>query len=117
MEYLKAFLIGGIICVIGQLLVDKTKITPARILVGMVVLGVILGGLGIYEKVVEFASAGATVPLIGFGNLLAKGVKEAVVEKGFLGVFTGGLTATAGGICAAVFFGLLSALFFRPKDK
>ena len=117
MEYLKAFLIGGIICVIGQLLVDKTKITPARILVGMVVLGVILGGLGIYEKVVEFAGAGATVPLIGFGNLLAKGVKEAVVEKGFLGVFTGGLTATAGGICAAVFFGLLSALFFRPKDK
>ncbi len=117
MEYLKAFVIGGLICVGGQLLIDKTKMTPARILVGMVVLGVILGALGIFQKLADFAGAGATVPLLGFGNLLAKGVKKAVDEKGFLGIFTGGLTATAGGICAAVFFGQLASLLFRPKDK
>lgn len=117
MEFIKAFLIGGIICVMGQLLIDKTKMTPARILVGMVVLGVVLGALGIYGKIVDFAGAGATVPLIGFGNLLAKGVKEAVDQKGFLGIFTGGLTATAGGICAAVIFAYLASLLFRPKDK
>ena len=117
MEYLKAFLVGGLICVCGQLIVDKTKLTPARILVGMVVLGVILGGLGIYERIAEFAGAGATVPLIGFGNLLSKGVKKAVDEQGFLGIFTGGFTATAGGICAAVVFGQLASLIFKAKDK
>lgn len=117
MEYFKAFLIGGFICLLGQLLIDKTKITPARILVGMVVLGVILGGLGIYEKLTDFAGAGVTVPLIGFGNLLAKGVKDAIDENGFLGIFTGGLSATAGGICAAVLFGQLASLIFSPKDK
>jgi len=117
MEYIKAFLIGGLICVMGQVLIDKTKMTPARILVGMVVTGVILGGLGIYDKIVDFAGAGATVPLIGFGNLLAKGVRTAVNGKGFLGIFTGGLTAAAGGICAAVAFALAASLLFRPKDK
>ncbi len=117
MEYIKAFCIGGLICVIGQLLIDRTKMTPARILVGMVVMGVILGGLGIYEKLVDFAGAGATVPLIGFGNLLAKGVRTAVNGKGFLGVFTGAFSAAAGGICAAIVFGLLTSLLFNPKDK
>lgn len=117
MEYIRAFFFGGLICVVGQLLIDRTKITPARILVGMVVMGVILGALGIFEKLVDLAGAGATVPLLGFGNLLAKGVKKAVDEKGFIGIFTGGLTATAGGICAAVVFGLLASLLFHPKDK
>ncbi len=117
MEYLKAFIVGGLICVIGQLIIDKTKLTPARILVGMVVLGVILGGIGVYERVINFAGAGATVPLLGFGNLLSKGVKEAVDTKGFLGIFTGGFTAGAGGICAAVVFGQLASVLFRPKDK
>ncbi len=117
MEYLKAFLIGGFFCVIGQILIDKTKLTPARILVSYVVIGVVLGGLGLYEPLVEFAAAGATVPLTGFGNTLAKGVREAVDEKGFLGIFTGGLKATAGGITAAVFAGLLASFLFKPKDK
>ena len=117
MDYLKAFLIGGLICVIGQLLIDKTKMTPARILVGMVVLGVILGGVGIYEKLVKFAGAGATVPLIGFGNLLAKGVRTAVNGKGFLGIFTGAFSAAAGGICAAIVFALFTSILFNPKDK
>ena len=117
MDYLKAFIVGGLICIVGQLLIDRTKMTPARILVGMVVMGVALGGLGIFEKIADFAGAGATVPLLGFGNLLAKGVKKAIDEKGFLGIFTGGLTATAGGICAAVVFGQLAALLFRPRDK
>ncbi len=117
MEYLKAFLIGGFFCVIGQILIDKTKMTPARILVSYVVIGVVLGGLGLYEPLVEFAGAGATVPLTGFGNTLAKGVREAVDEKGFLGIFTGGLKATAGGITAAVFAGLLASFLFKPKDK
>ncbi len=117
MDYLKAFLIGGAICVVGQILIDRTKLTPARILVCYVVLGVILGGTGVYEKLVDFAGAGATVPLTGFGNTLAKGVREAVQEQGLLGALTGGLKATAGGITAAVFFGFLAALVCNPKDK
>ena len=117
MEYLKAFVVGGLICVIGQILIDKTKLTPARILVGFVVSGVILSALGFYEPLVEFAGAGATVPLSGFGHSLAKGVRSAVVDKGFLGIFTGGLSATAAGISAAIVFGYLIALFFKPKDK
>ncbi|MBQ5356716.1 MAG: stage V sporulation protein AE [Oscillospiraceae bacterium] len=117
MEYLKAFIIGGILCAIGQIFIDKTKLTPARILVGFVVGGVILSALGFYEPLVKFAGAGATVPLSGFGHSLAKGVRSAVVDKGFLGIFTGGLSATAGGISAAIVFGFLIALFFKPKDK
>ena len=117
MDYIKAFLIGGIICAIGQIFIDKTKLTPARILVGFVVGGVILSALGFYEPLVEFAGAGATVPLSGFGHSLAKGVRSAVVDKGFLGIFTGGLSATAAGISAAIVFGFLIALFFKPKDK
>ena len=117
MEYLKAFLIGGAMCLIGQLLIDKTGLTPARILVCYVVAGVILGGVGLYGPFAEFAGAGASVPLTGFGNLLAKGVKEAVDEQGFLGIFTGGLKATAGGITAAIAAGLLASLLFRAKDK
>lgn len=117
MEYLKAFIIGGILCSIGQIFIDKTKLTPARILVGFVVGGVILSALGFYEPLVEFAGAGATVPLSGFGHSLAKGVRSAVAEKGFLGIFTGGLSATAGGITAALVFGFIIALFFKPKDK
>ena len=117
MEYLKAFIIGGILCAIGQIFIDKTKLTPARILVGFVVGGVILSALGFYEPLVEFAGAGATVPLSGFGHSLAKGVRSAVVDKGFLGIFTGGLSATAAGISAAIVFGFLIALFFKPKDK
>ena len=117
MDYIKAFLVGGAICVIAQLLIDYTKLTPAKILVGFVVLGVILGGAGIYEPLVEFAGAGASVPLLGFGNTLAKGVREAVQEKGFLGILTGGLKATAGGITVAILSGLLVSLIFKPKDK
>ena len=117
MEYLKAFLVGGAICLIGQLLIDKTKLTPARILVSYVVIGVLLGAVGLYEPFAEFAGAGAPVPLTGFGNTLAKGVREAVDKQGFLGVFTGGLKATAGGIAAAITAGLLAAILFRPKDK
>lgn len=117
MEYVKAFVVGGVLCVIAQLLIDYTKLTPARILVSYVVIGVILGGLGLYEPLVEFAGAGATVPLTGFGNTLAKGVRKAVAEDGFLGIFTGGLGATAGGIAAAVVAGLVVSLIFRPKDK
>ena len=117
MDYLKAFVIGGAICVVGQILIDRTKLTPARILVCYVVLGVILGGTGVYEKLANFAGAGATVPLTGFGNTLAKGVREAVQEQGVLGALTGGLKATAGGITAAVFFGFLAALVCNPKDK
>lgn len=117
LTYLKAFLVGGALCVIGQLLIDYTKLTPARILTVYVVTGVILGALGIYQPLADWAGAGATVPLTGFGNALAKGVKEAVAEKGLLGAFTGGFTAAAGGICAAVFFALVAALVFKPKDK
>ncbi len=117
MDYVKAFLIGGALCVIGQILIDKTKLTPARILVSYVVIGVILGGVGIYKPFAEFAGAGATVPLTGFGNTLAKGVKEAIDSDGFTGIFTGGLKASAGGITAAIFAGLLSSLIFKAKDK
>ena len=117
MDYIKAFLVGGILCVIGQILIDKTKLTPARILVSYVVIGVILGALGVYKPLVEFAGAGASVPLTGFGYALSKGVKEAVQQEGFLGIFTGGLKACAGGITIAVFFGLLTSLIFKPKDK
>ena len=117
MDYLKAFVIGGLFCVIGQILIDKTKLTPARILVSYVVFGVLLSAIGIYEKLVEFAGAGATVPLTGFGHTLAKGVKEAIADDGFIGIFTGGLKATAGGITAAIAAGLLMSLIFRPKDK
>ena len=117
MDYIKAFVVGGLFCVIAQLLIDYTKLTPARILVSYVVIGVILGGLGVYEPLVEFAGAGATVPLTGFGNTLAKGVRKAIGEDGFLGIFTGGLSATAGGIAAAVVAGLVASLIFKPKDK
>lgn len=117
LDLIKAFVVGGILCVIGQILIDKTKLTPARILVSYVVIGVILGAIGIYKPLTEFAGAGATVPLTGFGYNLAKGVKEAVDESGLLGAFTGGLKATAGGIAAAVTAGLLVSLIFKPKDK
>ena len=116
-DYLKAFLVGGVICAIGQILIDKTNLTPARILTIYVVAGVILGGIGLYEPLVEWAGAGATVPLTGFGNTLAKGVRRAVDAKGFLGAFTGGLSATAAGICAAIFFGFLVAVLFKPREK
>ena len=115
--YAKAFLVGGALCMIGQVLIDKTKLTPARILTAYVVAGVILNAVGIYEPFAKWAGAGATVPLLGFGNSLAKGVKKAVAEQGFMGILSGGLTACAGGITAAVFFGLLIALFCKPKDK
>lgn len=117
MEYLSAFLVGGCFCLIGQILIDKTSLTPARILVCYVVLGVILSGIGIYERIAEFAGAGATVPLTGFGHSLAKGVRTAVDEKGFIGIFTGGFTSCAGGIAAAMIFGLTVSILFRPKDK
>ena len=117
MDYLKAFLCGGLLCVIGQILIDKTKLTPARILVSYVVIGVFLGAIGIYKPFAEFAGAGASVPLTGFGYTLAKGVKEAVDQEGFLGIFSGGLKSTAGGITAAVFAGLLASLIFKPRDK
>lgn len=113
----KAFLVGGVLCAIGQVLIDYTKLTPARILVSYVVAGVILGAIGVYQPLVEFAGAGATVPLTGFGNTLAKGIRQAVDEKGLLGVLTGGLTASSAGITAAIFFGLLASLIFKPKDK
>ncbi|HIY16228.1 MAG TPA: stage V sporulation protein AE [Candidatus Intestinimonas stercorigallinarum] len=115
--YLRAFLCGGALCLIGQILIDRTKLTPARILVLYVVAGVVLGGLGLYEPIVDFGGAGATVPLTGFGYLLAKGVKEAVAADGLLGAFTGGITAAAGGIAAAIFFCCLVALLFKPKPK
>lgn len=117
MEYLYAFLIGGLFCVIGQILIDKTKLTPARILVSYVVIGVILGGLGVYKPLIDFAGAGATVPLTGFGYTLANGVKEAVDQSGFIGIITGGLKATAGGITAAIVIGLLVSFLFKAKDK
>lgn len=117
MDYIKAFFVGGLFCLAGQILIDKTKLTPARILVGYVVVGVILGAIGVYKPIIEFAGAGASVPLTGFGYNLAKGVREAVQSDGFLGVFTGGLKACAGGIAAAIAAGLASGLIFRPKDK
>ena len=117
MDYLKAFLVGGALCLIGQILIDKTKLSPARILVGYVVSGVLLGALGIYEPLVDFAGAGASVPLTGFGYTLARGVKKAVTEDGFLGIFCGGLKATACGITAAIIAGLVVSLLFKPRDK
>lgn len=117
MEYLWAFLVGGFLCLIGQILVDKTRLTPARILVCYVVAGVALGGLGLYKPIVDFAGAGATVPLTGFGYNLAKGVREAVDQDGFLGIFLGGLKACAGGITVAIVAAFLASLIFRPKDK
>lgn len=117
MDYLKAFLIGGALCLLGQILIDKTKLTPARILVSYVVIGVLLGAVGVYKPFAEFAGAGATVPLTGFGYNIARGVKEAVTQDGFLGIFTGGLKATAGGITTAIIAGLIASLLFKAKDK
>lgn len=117
MEYIKAFAVGGLICCIGQILIDRTRLTPARILVGFVVSGVILSALGLYEPLIDFAGAGATVPLSGFGHLLASGVRSAVAESGILGAFTGGISSAAGGITAAIVCGFIAAVFFRPKDK
>lgn len=117
MEYLKAFLCGGVLCVIGQVLIDKTPLTPAKILVSYVTAGVVLSGVGVYQYLVDWGGAGATVPLTGFGYALAKGVKEAVAEKGLLGALTGGVTATAGGVAAAIFLGVAVAFLFKPKPK
>ena len=117
MLLLRAFLVGGAICVIGQILIDKTKLTPARILVTFVTVGAILGGLGIYQKLVDFAGCGATVPLTGFGNLLAKGAIKKAETDGFIGAFTGGTAAAAGGIAAAIFFGYIASLVAKPKMK
>ena len=116
-DYLKAFLVGGALCALGQLLIDLTSLTPARILVSYVIAGVFLGAVGVYEPLVDFAGAGATVPLTGFGNALAKGVREAVEKDGLLGVFKGGFTACAVGVTAAVVFGLLTAVCFRRREK
>ncbi len=117
MEYLNAFLCGGLLCAAGQLILDKTNLTPARILTGYVVAGVLLQAVGVYQYIVDWGGAGATVPLTGFGYSLAKGVAEAVSERGFIGVLTGGLTAASGGIAAAVVFSLLAAILVRPKEK
>ena len=117
LEYIKAFIFGGLLCVIGQVLIDKTKLTPARILVSYVVIGVLLGAIGIYEPFAEFAGSGATVPLTGFGYNLVKGVKQAVNEQGFIGIFQGGMKAAAGGITAAIIAGLTAGLIFKAKDK
>ncbi len=117
MEYFNAFWVGGLICAVAQIMIDKTKLTPGRILVLFVVVGAILGGLGLYKPIVDYAGAGATVPIIGFGNLLAEGVIKAVRESGILGIMTGGVTAAAGGISASVFFGFLIALIFKSKVK
>lgn len=117
MDYLNAFLCGGILCAIGQILIDKTPLTPARILTGYVVCGVLLTAIGVYEPIVKWGGAGATVPLLGFGYSLAKGVAKAVAEDGLLGAFTGGVTGAAGGIAAAIVFGCLFALLAKPKSK
>ena len=117
MDYIKAFLVGGLLCLAGQILIDKTRLSPARILVGYVVAGVFLGGLGLYQPLVEFAGAGATVPLTGFGYLLSRGVTKAVNLDGFLGIFSGGLKSAACGITAAIVAGLIVSLIFKPKDK
>ena len=117
MEYLKAFLCGGILCAIGQIFIDKTRLTPARILVGYVVAGVFLQAVGVYGPIAEWGGAGATVPLTGFGANLAKGVETAVAEQGWLGIFTGPFTAAAGGVAAAVLFGVIAALLFKPGEK
>ena len=117
MEYLKAFLVGGILCAAAQILIDKTKLTPARILVGYVVAGVLLGALGLYQPLAEWAGAGATVPLTGFGNTLARGVREAIDKDGWIGILTGGLKAAAGGLTAAIVFGWISSVCFGSRDK
>lgn len=117
MIYIKAFVVGGLFCAVGQILIDRTNLTPARILSLYVVSGVVLGAVGLYEPLVKWAGAGATVPLTGFGNVLARGVRTAVSDKGLIGAFTGGFSASAAGIAAAVFFGLLVALIFKSKDK
>ena len=117
LQYARAFLIGGVLCIIAQILIDKTRLTPARILVSYVVTGVLLTAVGVYQPLVEFGGAGATVPLTGFGYALASGVKTAVEEKGFFGAITGGLTATSSGITAVMVLGLIAALIFRPKPK
>lgn len=117
LDILKAFLVGGVLCAIGQLFIDYTKLTPARILTGFVVAGVVLSALGIYKPLVDFAGAGATVPLTGFGHLLAEGIRKSISEDGFLGIFTGGLTAASGGVAAAILFGLVAAICFRQHDK
>ena len=117
MDYLKAFVVGGFLCFVGQILIDRTKLTPARILVSYVVTGVLLGGLGIYDQILKFAGAGASVPLTGFGNLIAQGIRKEVDQRGFLGIFTGGLTTTAAGITIAVIAGVLASFLFKPKDK
>lgn len=114
---LKSFAVGGLLCVVGQLLIDRTRLTPARILTAYVVAGVVLGALGVYQPLADWAGAGACVPLTGFGNTLARGVREAVTEKGVLGAFTGGLSSSSAGIAAAMFFGFLAALLFKPRDK
>ena len=117
MEYFWAFVVGGLICAVGQVLIDLTKLTPARILTSYVVAGVVLGAVGVYKPIVDFAGGGATVPLTGFGYLLSKGVREAVDEKGLVGVFTGGFTSAAAGVAAAIVFGLLAALVFKSGSK
>ncbi len=117
MDYVKAFIVGGLLCVIGQILIDKTKLTPARILVSYVVMGVVLSAVGVYQYLADFAGAGAAVPLTGFGHTIAKGVREAVEDQGFLGIFIGGLKASAGGITAAIISGLIVSLIFKGKDR
>ena len=117
LPYLKCFLVGGLLCAVGQVLIDKTALTPARILTCYVVAGVALGALGVYEPLADFAGAGASIPPTGFGNTHAKGMRRAVAERGALGIFTGGFTAAAAGVCAALVFGFLAALLFRSKDK
>ncbi len=117
LDYLKAFIVGGLICVVGQILIDRTKLTPARILVLFVTLGVFLGAIGVYEPLVNFAGAGATVPLTGFGYTLSVGIKEAIEKQGLLGILTGGVTAGSAGIAAAVVFGYIAALVSKPRDK
>ena len=117
MDYLKAFVVGGLICVVGQILIDKTKLTPARILTAFVVIGVFLGAIGVYKPLVDFAGAGATVPLSGFGYTLYKGIKEGISQDGWLGILTGGLTASAAGIASAIIFGFLAGVFGKPKEK
>ena len=117
LEYLKAFLVGGAICAVGQVLIDYTKLTPARILVSFVVAGVLLGALGLYQPLIDFAGAGATVPLTGFGALLAKGTKAAIEQKGLIGVISGGISSAGAGLGAAIIFGLITALIFKPGDK
>ena len=117
LPYLKCFLVGGAFCAVGQILIDKTRLTPARILTAYVVAGVILGALGVYQPLIDWAGAGASIPLTGFGNAIAKGMRRAVAERGALGILSGGFTAGAAGICAAILFGYLAALLFRPKEK